>query len=73
MSDQQKQSEKYNTVFLVSQIQSERSKNIKIGIAVGVVILLLAIYLLFIREPAPPEMPHRLAEPPAGGAPSAPH
>ena len=57
MSDDNKGSEKFNTVFLVSQIQNERSRNVKIGIAVAVLIALGLIYLLFIKEPAPQQFP----------------
>jgi cell division protein FtsN len=68
--EEDKKSEKYNTVFLVSQIQSERSRNMKIGLAVAAVIVLAIIYFLFIKEPAPSELPAHGATPTAPAAPT---
>jgi hypothetical protein len=58
VSEEEKKPDRYNTVFLVSQIQAEQSRNKKIGIAVAIVLVLVIIYLLFIKQPAPPEVPH---------------
>jgi type II secretory pathway component PulM len=57
VSEQEKKSERYNTVFLVSQLQAEQSRNKKIGIAVAVVILIAVVYLIFVRQPST-EAPH---------------
>lgn len=71
----ERKSERYDTVFLVSQIQTQRARNMKIGIGVGVVLVLGLLYFVFLA-PAPKHdeamgLPHGSEAPSGALAPTA--
>lgn len=47
--------ERYNTTYLVSQIQTEQNRNKKIGLAITAVVVVVALYVMFIHKPAAEE------------------
>ena len=47
--------ERYNTTYLVSQIHTEQNRNKKIGLAITAVLVLIALYVMFIHKPAAEE------------------
>ena len=58
MSDEEEpKRERYNTSYLVGQIQTEQKRTKTIGFVVLGLLVVALIYFLFIRTPAPPEAP----------------
>lgn len=57
MSDDEPKRERYNTSYLVGQIQTEQKRTKTVGYVVLGLLVVGLIYFLFIRTPAPPEIP----------------
>ncbi len=69
--EDQPKRERFNTQYLVSQIQTEQKRTKMIGFAVAGVLVVILIYVLFIRQPSPPEIPGG-GHPGAAAAPAVP-
>ena len=64
MADEQPKRERYDTTYLVSQIQDEHKRTKQIGMAIGGVLVLAILYFLFIHKPAPDALEGGAAHPP---------
>jgi hypothetical protein len=68
MSDEtseEKKVERYNTQYLVSNIQKDQGRTRTVGYAVAGVMVVLIIYFVFVRTPAKDGAPIAEAPPPA--------